>query len=188
MLDNKDGIRRGPFGSALKKEYFIKDGPYVVFEQQNAIYERFNTRYRITEEKYQELIKFSISPGDFIMSGAGTIGKIARVPVGVESGVFNQALIRFRLNKKLVSPDYFLQLMRSEPMQKRLTSANPGSAITNLVPMSELKKWNIRVPDLVEQKHIAKLLSTIDIAIASNQLKIDKLKEIKKWLMQNMFA
>lgn len=169
MLDNKDGIRRGPFGSALKKEYFIKDGPYVVFEQQNAIYERFNTRYRITEEKYQELIKFSISPGDFIMSGAGTIGKIARVPVGVESGVFNQALIRFRLNKKLVSPDYFLQLMRSEPMQKRLTSANPGSAITNLVPMSELKKWNIRVPDLVEQKHIAKLLSTIDIAIASNQ-------------------
>ena len=187
MLDNKDGIRRGPFGSALKKEYFIKDGPYVVFEQQNAIYERFNTRYRITEEKYQELIKFSISPGDFIMSGAGTIGKIARVPVGVESGVFNQALIRFRLNKKLVSPDYFLQLMRSEPMQKRLTSANPGSAITNLVPMSELKKWNIRVPDLVEQKHIAKLLSTIDIAIASNQRKLDSLKSVKKALMQKIF-
>lgn len=31
------------------------------------------------------------------MSGSGTIGRISRVPDGIKLGVFNQALIRFRI-------------------------------------------------------------------------------------------
>ena len=97
LLDQTEGIRRGPFGSALKKEFFVQNSEYVVYEQQNAIYDHFNTRYRISEEKYHELNKFMLSSGDFIMSGAGTIGKISLVPDGIEKGVFNQALIRLRI-------------------------------------------------------------------------------------------
>lgn len=174
MLNTKDGIRRGPFGSSLKKEFFIKDGPYVVYEQQNAIYNRFNTRYRISSEKFDELNKFRIIPGDFIMSGSGTIGKIAEVPNDIEDGVFNQALIRFRICQDIADSKYFLQLMKSEFMQKKLTSTNPGSAMMNLVPMSELKKWNINIPLLSEQVNISNLLTQFDNLIASNQRQLNK--------------
>jgi type I restriction enzyme S subunit len=45
MLDAKDGIRRGPFGGALKKSLLVPASSYVVYEQQNAIYDRYDTRY-----------------------------------------------------------------------------------------------------------------------------------------------
>src|SRR5699024_12707061 len=80
LLNENDGIRRGPFGSALKKEFFVKNSKYVVYEQQNAIYDHFNTRYNISKDKFEELNRFELEPNDFIMSGAGTIGSIARVP------------------------------------------------------------------------------------------------------------
>ena len=97
LLDSKDGVRRGPFGSALKKEFFVKNSEFVVYEQQNAIYDNYHTRYKITKENFDELSKFKLNPGEFIMSGAGTIGRISRVPDGIKLGVFNQALIRFRI-------------------------------------------------------------------------------------------
>ncbi|MBW1625271.1 hypothetical protein G4Z13_13025 [Enterococcus faecium] len=59
LLDKKDGVRRGPFGSALKKEFFVSNSNFVVYEQQNAIYDNYETRYKITEKKYNELIKFN---------------------------------------------------------------------------------------------------------------------------------
>lgn len=187
LLEAKDGIRRGPFGSALKKEFFVPESDYVVYEQQNAIYDKYTTRYNITKDKYEELIKFSLKPGDFIMSGAGTIGRISKVPKGIKKGVFNQALIRFRINSEITDSEYFLQFIRAEKMQRKLTGANPGSAITNLVPMSELKKWSIITPNIKEQQKISKFLKTVDKKIQLQQQKIDLLQEQKKGYMQKVF-
>ncbi|HGS8761418.1 TPA: restriction endonuclease subunit S, partial [Enterococcus faecalis] len=162
LLDEQDGIRRGPFGSALKKAFFVENSEYVVYEQQNAIYDTYETRYKISKEKFKELEKFSISEGDFIMSGAGTIGRISRVPKGVAKGVFNQALIRFRTNTEVTDSEYFIQFVRADKMQKKLTGANPGSAITNLVPMSEIKKWDILIPSKKEQILVGLFLKKLD--------------------------
>lgn len=154
LLDKNEGVRRGPFGSALKKDLFVKESPYVVYEQQNAIYDHYETRYNISKEKFEELHKFELIADDFIMSGAGTIGRISKVPKGIKKGVFNQALIRFRINKELTDSEYFLQFIRADFMQRKFTGANPGSAITNLVPMSDVKKWEIKVPIKEEQKKL----------------------------------
>ncbi|HHK2088744.1 restriction endonuclease subunit S [Enterococcus faecalis] len=187
LLDEQDGIRRGPFGSALKKAFFVENSEYVVYEQQNAIYDTYETRYKISKEKFKELEKFSISEGDFIMSGAGTIGRISRVPKGVAKGVFNQALIRFRTNTEVTDSEYFIQFVRADKMQKKLTGANPGSAITNLVPMSEIKKWDILIPSKKEQILVGLFLKKLDNTITLHQRKLEQLKELKKAYLQLMF-
>ncbi|RST98838.1 hypothetical protein CBF32_12480 [Vagococcus fluvialis] len=187
MLDIENGVRRGPFGSALKKEFFIKNSDYVVYEQQNAIYDNYETRYNISKEKFDELKVFKLLEKDFIMSGAGTIGRISRVPKGIKQGVFNQALIRFRINGKITDAEYFIQFIRAEKMQRKLTGANPGSAITNLVPMSEVKKWDILVPKVEEQIEIGFFLNRLDEAITLQKRKLDKLKKMKKSFLQKMF-
>lgn len=187
LLDIKDGVRRGPFGSALKKEFFVESSDYVVYEQQNAIYDNYETRYNITKEKYEELSKFILSEGDFIMSGAGTIGRISQVPSGIKTGVFNQALIRFKINEELTDSEYFIQFIRADKMQKNLTSANPGSAITNLVPMSEVKKWDILVPIKEEQSKIGNFFKKLDETITLQERKVNLLKEQKKGYLQKMF-
>lgn len=186
LLDPTEGIRRGPFGSALKKELFVQNSEYVVYEQQNAIYDHFNTRYRISEEKYHELKKFILLPGDFIMSGAGTIGKISLVPEGIEKGVFNQALIRLRVNKN-TDKEFFLQWMRSPEMQNKLTKANPASAMVNLVPMSEVKEWDVIIPSLDEQSAIGSLFRTLDDLLASYKDNLANYQSLKVTMLSKMF-
>ena len=186
LLDPTEGIRRGPFGSALKKEFFVQNSEYVVYEQQNAIYDHFNTRYRISEEKYHELKKFILLPGDFIMSGAGTIGKISLVPEGIEKGVFNQALIRLRVNKN-TDKEFFLQWMKSPEMQNKLTKANPASAMVNLVPMSEVKEWDVIVPSLEEQSAIGTLFRTLDDLLASYKDNLTNYQSLKATMLAKMF-
>ncbi|HCR4886931.1 restriction endonuclease subunit S, partial [Enterococcus faecium] len=130
---------------------------------------------------------FKLEPGDFIMSGAGTIGRISRVPKQIKPGVFNQALIRLRINKEITDSEYFIQFIRADFMQRKLTGANPGSAITNLVPMSEVKKWIVQFPILEEQKKIGNFFKQLDDTIALQQRKLDLLKETKKGFLQKMF-
>ena len=186
LLNSEEGIRRGPFGSALKKELFVQNSEYVVYEQQNAIYDHFNTRYRISEEKYHELKKFILLPGDFIMSGAGTIGKISLIPEGIEKGVFNQALIRLRVNKN-TDKEFFLQWMRSPEMQNKLTKANPASAMVNLVPMSEVKEWDVIIPSLDEQSAIGSLFRTLDDLLASYKDNLANYQSLKVTMLSKMF-
>ncbi len=187
LLDAKNGIRRGPFGSALKKDFFVSKSDYVVYEQQNAIYNRWETRYYITKEKFDELHKFILDEGDFIMSGAGTIGRISRVPAGIKTGVFNQALIRFKINSELTDSDYFLEWIRSDSMQRRLTATNPGSAMTNLVPMSEVKKWEVMLPSLAEQQKIGDAFTKLSSMVALHQRKYGALLRLKEAYLQNLF-
>ena len=188
ILAKSDGLRRGPFGSALKKEFFISSSEYTVYEQNNAIYNTWKTRYFITPEKFQELHKFQLMPGDFILSGAGTIGRIAQVPANITKGVFNQALIRIRINPEWMDKKFFLIWMQSENMQRKLTQANPGSAMTNLVPMSEIKKWEIIIPSKAEQNKIGEFIQKLNSLIALQQRKLDQLNTLKKGLLQKMFA
>ncbi|EJP94121.1 restriction endonuclease subunit S [Bacillus cereus] len=188
LLDVKDGIRRGPFGSALKKDLFVPKSDYVVYEQQNAIYDKWGTRYNITKEKFDELHKFVLSEGDFIMSGAGTIGRIAKVPKGIKQGVFNQALIRFKINPELTDSNYFLEWIRSDNMQRKFTESNPGSAMTNLVPMSEVKEWGVSLPSLAEQQKIGEFFAELSDTIALHQCEINSLKNLKKSLLQQIFV
>lgn len=187
LLDEEDGIRRGPFGSALKKEFFVTSSDYVVYEQQNAIYDRYNTRYNISKEKFEELHRFTLQPNDFILSGAGTIGRISKVPEGIRQGVFNQALIRIKINDEVTDSNFFLQWMRSDDMQKKLTYANPASAMVNLVPMQEVKKWSVIVPDKDEQSKLGDFFNRIDQTIAFQQRKLEKMKLMKSAYLSEMF-
>ncbi|MDP1498574.1 restriction endonuclease subunit S [Bacillus velezensis] len=187
LLDIREGIRRGPFGSALKKELFVPKSDYVVYEQQNAIYDKWETRYNITKDKFDELRKFVLSEGDFIMSGAGTIGRISRVPNGIKQGVFNQALIRFKINTEVTNSNYFLEWIRSDNMQRKFTEANPGSAMTNLVPMHEVKEWVVSSPSLGEQKKIGDFFTELSYLLTLHQRKLELLKDTKKNLLQKMF-
>ena len=97
------------------------------------------------------------------------------------------SLIRFRIECKRTDSEYFIQFMRYEGMQKKLTGANPGSAITNLVPMSEVKKWEIVVPQIEEQVRVGKFLKKLDNTITLHQRKLDHLKDLKQAYLQQLF-
>lgn len=184
----KEGMRRGPFGGAIKKEFFVEKG-YQVYEQRNAIYDDFvSARYFINDNKYKELKAFQIQANDFIISCSGTIGKIAKVPENYSKGIINQALLRLRLDRKKMHDDYFIQQFRDVPFQNKITDSVQGGAMKNLVGMSEFRKTLVTLPPLHEQQKIAKILSTVDDKIEVIEQQIIKTQELKKGLMQRLLT
>ena len=176
LSNEKYSIKRGPFGSSLKKEFFIKEG-VKVFEQYNPINNDPHwCRYRIDKKKYEELKAFSCRAGDFLISCSGTLGKILLLPDNVEEGIINQALLKIRLNNKLVDNYYFLNLFQYEDFQKRIYIDAVGSAIHNIASVNILKEMDVIIPPLDEQKRIASALSKID-AYLENTIKLIEEKE-----------
>ncbi|HEI7353644.1 TPA: restriction endonuclease subunit S [Staphylococcus aureus] len=186
LKDKTEGIKRGPFGGALKKDIFVESG-YAVYEQRNAIYNINNFRYYINENKYKEMQSFSVQPNDIIMSCSGTIGRLSLIPQNFTKGIINQALIRFRTNHKIRS-EFFLIFMRSNQMQRKILEANPGSAITNLVPVKELKLIPFPLPVKFEQDKISQFILIINRRIEQSEKKIESLKNRKQGFLQKLFV
>ena len=165
---------RGPFGGALKKEIFQPHG-YAVYEQQHAIYRTLDFRYFIDKKKFDELKKFSIKPGDMIISCSGTIGKTFVIPEDAPEGVINQALLKLTPHDELNV--FYLQYFFENTISKELNGVARGGAIKNVPSVSELKAIRIPVPSLDVQERLVQVLDNFD-AICSD-LKIGLPAEIE---------
>ena len=183
---DKTGFKRGPFGGSLKKEYFVESG-YAVYEQYAPINDdctRF--RYFVDEAKYQEMLGFSVEFGDFLISCSGTMGKITQVPELAPAGIINQALLRIRLNEKLIDSSYFLHLFRSSDVQDRILKKSAGGAIQNLAAVKELKKTVLAIPVLSEQKIIVDKLNTHLTTVSQIQARLDAIPKLIEKFRQSV--
>ena len=153
LVYGKDGLRRGPFGSAIKKSFFVPDG-FKVYEQGNAINDDpYRGRYYITQEKYEELKNFHIKPHDLLVSCSGvTLGRIVELPDDAKPGVINQALLRIRLNHEMIATRYFIEFFRSEMFQRKIFDKSQGSAMPNLVGITEFKEITLNVPHSLDDQ------------------------------------
>lgn len=181
--------KKGPFGSALKKEFFIPDSDISikVYEQQNAINKDWTlSRYYISQEYAQKLKAFEVHSGDIIVSCAGTIGEIYELPAQSRPGIINQALMRIRVNKDIVCKDIF-KLAFSNMIDSLSREFSNGSAIKNIPPFADLKPMKVLLPDKTEQKLIGDFFTDIDKTITLHQRKLNQFQTMKKFMLQNLF-
>ena len=152
-------MKKGPFGSSLKKEMFVpkKENTYKVYEQQHAIYKSIDIRYFIDENKYLSMKRFSVIPGDLIMSCSGTIGKVYVIPENAPAGIINQALLKMT-PKKDVSVEYLAYLIESDYFKEIIFSYSDGAAIKNIAAVQILKELKICIPNFNEQLLIVQKL------------------------------
>lgn len=185
----KSGLIRGPFGGALKKEFFVKNG-YKVYEQKNAIYKSVEIgNYFVDEKKFKELRRFEIFENDFILSCSGTIGRIYKIPKVFQKGIINQALLIIRIDNSISDYNYFIHQFSSDPIQKKVVDDTQGGAMKNLVGMSDFKKARIPYPPTIEeQKFIATALTDVDELISGLEKLISKKKDIKRGAMQQLLT
>ncbi|MFQ1042469.1 restriction endonuclease subunit S [Gilliamella sp. CG16] len=183
-----NGLVRGPFGGAIKKEHFTKNG-YKVYEQRNAIYETINIgNYYINQQKFDELKRFSVSHNDFIVSCSGTIGRIYQIPKKHPKGVINQALLKITLNHNIDSK-YFYHYFKWDGFQERIIDGTQGGAMKNLVGMAEFKQSLMPLQTIKdEQTSIATILSDIDEDIQALEQRLSKTRKIKQGMMQELLT
>ncbi|EAI4244652.1 TPA: restriction endonuclease subunit S [Campylobacter coli] len=174
LSSDKYSIKRGPFGSALKKSFFVEKG-IRIFEQYNPINNDPHwKRYFISHEKFQELEAFKATEGDLLISCSGTLGKIVELPKDTEMGIINQALLKIRLNNIKILNSYFIYYFNSPIMQEKILESTLGSAIKNIASVKILKQIEIPLPPLKEQERIVGIL---DFAFSKIDENIKKAKE-----------
>jgi len=182
---------RGPFGGALKKSIFKETG-YAVYEQQHAINNQFEKiRYFVDEDKFQEMSRFELFPGDLIMSCSGTMGKVAITPGGVPRGIINQALLKLSPKENL-DPVFLKLWMESRNFQEQVESMAQGVAIKNMASVKVLKEIEIPIPLIPEQKRIVAILdqafADIDKARVLTEQNLNNARELFESYLQQVFS
>ena len=91
-------IKAGPFGSALRKQFYVSDG-YKIYGQEQVISgDPDYGNYFIDTVKYEELKTCKIAPKDVLISLVGTVGKVLVLPDDCREGIINPRLIKITLN------------------------------------------------------------------------------------------
>lgn len=189
VSNDKNSIKRGPFGGALKKDDFLKEG-YLVYEQRHAIHEDFEyAKYYISKEKYESMIGFKVIPGDLIISCSGvTLGRIAEVPNDAKEGIINQALLKISLNKDIMNNKFFIYQFRCKEIQEMLFGFSRGSGIPNMPSMKEVKAFKFICPPLELQNQFASFVKEIDKSRSRIQKSLEASQELFDSLMQEYFS
>jgi restriction endonuclease S subunit len=187
LANEQYSMKRGPFGSSLRKDMFVDKG-IRVFEQYNPINnDPYWERYYITKNKYEELKAFTAIAGDLLISCSGaTLGRITELPKDVEYGIINQALLKLTLNRNVISNEYFIRLFRSSFIQETILEEAGGSAIPNMVGVSTLKEILIPLPPLAEQQRIVAKVQQLQQQLSLLEAQVQQSKQHAQQLLQSV--
>ena len=185
-----DGIKIGPFGSALKDKT-LQVGPYKIYNQANLINTFDVNRHFIDKDTFDELHSYEIKQYDVLLSMMGTIGKCKIMPPGIQRGIMDSHLIKLRLNDNVLPKffEYFYDKDNSVIVISQLECRSIGTTMNGL--NSEIvKNIFILIPQLSEQQAIAAFLDQatahIDTVISKQQRLIELLQEKRKALISHV--
>ena len=176
--------KKGPFGSALRKDMFVPKSPTAikVYEQRNAIQKDATLgRYYISEAYFNTLKSFEVFPGDIIVSCAGTIGETFIIPENIEKGIINQALMKMRITNK-INCQFFL-IYFDFILKKSAQEKSKGTAIKNIPPFALFKNFLFALPSLKEQDEIVNKVETLLAKVTTLETQIQDRKSLSDKLI-----
>lgn len=135
--------------------------------------------------------RFVIRENDIVFSMTGTAGKedygfAVKIPVNSPVCLLNQRVAKIEA-KKGASQSFVLHLLHSRPFLDEIYMAGSGTKQANL-SSNDILSVNLLFPPLHEQQKIAIILTSVDEVIEKTQAQIDKLKDLKTGMMQELLT
>ena len=183
----KNALKAGPFGSALKKEFYVKSGYKIYGQEQVICGDASFGDYYIDEEKYKELKNYAVQAGDILISLVGTYGKTLIMPDNYEAGIINPRLMKITLNKNKVTPIYFKYYFESDALKASM-DANTHGGTMGILNLGIIRQMKIQVPPLSIQNQFATFVERVAQQKQTVQQSLEKLELMKKALMQEYFG
>ena len=147
-------------------------------------------KLELADATEKQLLEYSLLKGDvlFVRSSVKLegVGEAALVPETLENTTYSGFIIRFRdeygLNNDFKKYIFGTQKVRNQIMAQATNSANKN------ISQGVLENLTFEVPSFDEQAKIGEHFSNLDHLITLHQRELEKMKYIKKSMLEKMFV
>lgn len=174
----------------LRTSEFLDSGDYMLItgtDFQDGVID-YSTCHYVEKERYDQDKNIQIQNGSILITKDGTLGKVAYVqglmmPTTLNAGVFNVTI----KNENIMDGKYLFQYLKAPFLMDYVSKKATGGTIKHL-NQSILVDFPVEMPKTEEQVKISRYFTALDHLITLHQRKCEKLKELKKFMLQNMFV
>lgn len=162
LADVPNAARTGPFGSQLLVSEFTESG-IPVLGIDNVVSNAFTwaaPRF-ISFEKYAELQRYTVRPGDVMVTIMGTTGRVAIAPDDLPTCISTKHLCALTLDRRKMLPTYLWACLRWDPEVRAQTRRETKGAIMEGWNMGIVKELLVNVPPMDVQLKFEEIASRI---------------------------
>lgn len=140
----------------------------------------------ISHEKDALLRKGKLKRYDVVLTTRGTVGNAAFYSSNIpyENIRINSGMVIFRPNTERLIPKFLYLIVRSEEFSKQVQALMSGSAQPQL-PIRDIKKISIPLPELHEQKGVVTVIGALDDKIEVISQQVSTIKKMAQALFQS---
>lgn len=173
----------------LRTSEFLDHGDYYLITGTDFLdgHINFDKCHYVNEKRFQQDKNIQVVNGSILITKDGTLGKVAIVnnldkPATLNAGVFNVVVKDSNIDVK-----YLYQYLAAPYLMNYVSKRATGGTIKHL-NQNILVDFPIYFPEYKEQKTIGNFLEKLDKSISLQQQKLDKLKDLKKAYLNELFV
>jgi len=144
-----------------------------------------NNKY-LSWQKYDESPEIQVKVGDILFTKTASIGKVGYVQLLSNKATINPQFALLSPNENMNGYFIFLSV-RNDSFMKKVKGITGGSSVPTM-SQEKLKELTFLKTSIDEQNKIGSYFSHLDSLISLQQSKLEKLKNIKKSLLEKMFV
>lgn len=189
LADTRYPMRSGPFGSALLKSELQPEGiPFLGID--NVHVERFVPVYRrfISDEKYRELARYTVYPGDVMVTIMGTVGRCCVVPPDVGTAISSKHVWTLTLDHERYSPALLAWQINHSPNVLAQLQGSAQGGIMSAISSGTLRDLLVPLPSPDEVREIEAVLLSFNDQIAALEAEQDAAHTLKLALMSDLLS
>jgi type I restriction enzyme S subunit len=177
IADVRDGTHDSP-------KYVQEGHPFITSKNVSNGFINYDEVQYITDVDYEEINKRSkVDVHDILMGMIGTIGNLALIRQKPDFAIKNVALIKYTGD---VDYQYLYQTLQVDCVTRQLFTGMDGGT-QKFVSLKKIRELGIPFTEEQEQQKIGQYFENLDNLITLHQRKCEKLKALKKFMLQNMF-
>lgn len=174
-----------------KKSEFTESGYCLFLNTGNVTKDgfKFSSTEFVSSERDQLLRKGKLQREDVVLTTRGTVGNVAYYDSSIpfDHIRINSGMVILRSDDTKILPRYLYLFLRSKLFEDQVIALQSGSAQPQL-PIRDIKRVEIKVPSVTEQKTIAHILGSLDDKIELNRQMNETLETMAQALFKSWFV
>lgn len=137
-----------------------------------------NDHHYVDDEIFAKWMKIPVAVGDVFLTSEAPMGAVAYISDHEATDwVVGQRIFALRADEKQLHGRYLYYLLQTNNMKEQLESRSSGTTVMG-IKQAELRKVELILQPVEEQKRIAEILGSVDDKIEANSRLIDSLLKL----------